>query len=98
MRSDDGHPVIDGHIQLDGAPPLPALTTAALASPPYHPACGRAATNSVSDNLIAQLGFAPPQALEVFFDEILAVSNGDLEEHAYHAIELLHSVVERRRR
>src|ERR1700682_1526841 len=31
---------------------------------------GGAATNSVSDNLIAQLGFAPPQALEVFFEDI----------------------------
>ncbi len=30
--------------------------------------CGRAATNSVSDNLVAQLGFAPPQALQVFFE------------------------------
>jgi hypothetical protein len=31
------------------------------------------------------------------FEEMLAVSNGDLEEHAYHAIELLQSVAERRR-
>ena len=31
------------------------------------------------------------------FDELLAVSSGDLEEHAYHAIELLQSVAERRR-
>ena len=31
------------------------------------------------------------------FEELLAVSNGDLEEHAYHAIELLQAVAERRR-
>lgn len=31
------------------------------------------------------------------FDELLAVSAGDLEEHAYHAVELLQSVAERRR-
>jgi len=31
------------------------------------------------------------------FDELLAVSCGDLEEHAYHAIELLQSVAERRK-
>jgi hypothetical protein len=31
------------------------------------------------------------------FDELLTVSCGDLEEHAYHAIELLQSVAERRR-
>jgi hypothetical protein len=44
--------------------------TAALASPVYDPTRGGAATNSLSDNLIAQLGFAPPQALEVFFEDI----------------------------
>ncbi len=33
----------------------------------------------------------------VVFDELLAVSAGDLEEHAYHAIELLQSVAEGRR-
>lgn len=31
------------------------------------------------------------------FDELLAVSFGDLEEHAYHAIEMLQSVAERRK-
>src|SRR5205823_4259519 len=30
------------------------------------------------------------------FTDLLAVSNGDLEEHAYHAIELLQSVAEKR--
>ncbi len=39
------------------------------------------------------LDFAPGTV----FEELLAVSNGDLEEHAYHAIELLQSVAERRR-
>ena len=39
------------------------------------------------------LQFAPGTV----FDELLAVSAGDLEEHAYHAIELLQSVAEGRR-
>jgi hypothetical protein len=39
------------------------------------------------------LSFSPG----VEFDELLAVSCGDLEEHAYHAIEMLQSVAERRK-
>ena len=39
------------------------------------------------------LEFAPG----TIFDELLAVSAGDLEEHAYHAIELMQSVAEGRR-